>query len=74
MQLTEVAAEGNNMTTTKCLRKKKRLLWQSRIAAGAGMVLLMVATASGQNQPQASGFKRISGTAQSNMVPCPVAG
>jgi hypothetical protein len=43
------------------------LLWQSRIVAGAGMALLMVATASGQ-------FKRIPGTAQSNMVPCPVAG
>jgi len=56
------------MTMTNCLWEKKRLLWQSRSVAAAGMVLLMAAaTASGQ-------FKRVPGTAQSNMVPCPVAG
>lgn len=42
--------------------------------AAAGLSLLMVATASGQHEPQVSGFKRVGGTAQSNMVPCPVAG
>jgi hypothetical protein len=55
------------MATTKCLWEKKRPLWRSRIVAGACMALLMVATASGQ-------LKRIPGTAQSNMVPCPAAG
>jgi len=55
------------MTSNKCLWEMRRLPWQSRIVAGAGMALLMAATASGQ-------FKRIPGTAQSNMVPCPVAG
>ncbi|MGC9952303.1 MAG: hypothetical protein ABSF64_38670 [Bryobacteraceae bacterium] len=61
------------MTTTKCLRNNNRSPWRSRIAA-AGIALLMAATASGQDERQVSGFKRIPGTAQSNMVPCPVAG
>jgi hypothetical protein len=39
------------MTTTKCLWDKMRLPWQSRIAAGAGMALLIVATAFAQNEP-----------------------
>src|ERR1017187_7454458 len=42
---------GNNMTTTKCLWDKVRLPWQSRIAAAAGMALLIVATAFAQNEP-----------------------
>jgi len=42
--------------------------------AAAGLSLVMVAMASGQGDPRVSGFKRIPGTAQSNMVPCPVAG
>ena len=37
--------------------------WQTRMLAGAAMSLMMAATATGQ-------FQRISGTAQSNMVPC----
>ncbi len=44
------------------------------LTAAAGLSLLIVATAFGQNEPQVSQFKRIPGTAQSNMVPCPVAG
>ena len=55
------------MTTTKCLPDNNCRPWRSRIAAAAGLALLTVVTASGQ-------FKRIPGTAQSNMVPCPVAG
>jgi hypothetical protein len=55
------------MTTTKFLRNKEHMPWRSRVAAAFGLSLLMVATAFGQ-------FKRIPGTAQSNMVPCPVAG
>lgn len=51
----------------KCLWDKTRSPWQSRIVAGAGMALLMVATASGQ-------FKRVPGAAQANMVACPAAG
>ena len=39
------------MTTTKCSWDKMRLPWQSRIAAGAGMALLIVATAFAQNEP-----------------------
>jgi hypothetical protein len=55
------------MTITKCLWKNKLLLRQSRVFTVAGMGLMMAAAASGQ-------FTRVPGTAQSGMVPCPVAG